>query len=114
MGRERVTASPDALELIARLAARHGPLVFHQSGGCCEGSSPMCLHREELPAGPGDILLGELAGTPFYVDGELYRRWREPELRIGVAPGAGEGFSLEGSEDVHFVARTARVPDPSR
>ena len=105
-----MTATPAALELIRRLSARHGPLVFHQSGGCCDGSSPMCLRGGELPAGRYDRKLGVLAGAPFYVDSELYARWGSPELLIDVAPGAGEGFSIEGSEDVHFVARAPIGP----
>lgn len=109
MGRASVTATPAALALIERLTAAHGPLVFHQSGGCCDGSSPMCLRAGELPPSRYDVLLGELAGAPFYIDGELYRRWGRPEFVIDVAPGAGESFSLEGAQDVHFVARTPRA-----
>ncbi len=103
-----VTATPAALELIGRLSAAHGPLAFHQSAGCCDGSAPMCLHAEELPAGRYDIRLGELAGAPFYIDSELYERFGRPSFEIDVAPGAGEGFSLEGAQGVRFVARTAR------
>ena len=101
-----VTATPEALALIERLEARHGPLVFHQSGGCCDGSSPMCLRRDELPPGRYDRRIGELAGAPFYIDSELYSRWGEPAFVVDVSPGAGEGFSLEGAAGVHFVART--------
>lgn len=101
-----MTATPAALDAIRRLQARHGALVFHQSGGCCDGSSPMCLHSGELPPGPYDVRLGELAGAPFYVDGELYERWGRPRLLIDLAAGSGEGFSLEGAEGVHFVALT--------
>lgn len=105
-----VAATPAALDLIERLAAVHGPLVFHQSAGCCDGSSPMCLLRGELPPGRYDVMLGELAGQPFFIDSELYRRWGSPSLLIDVERGAGEGFSLEGSEGVHFVARTPVAP----
>jgi len=101
-----VSATPAARELIERLTAEHGPLTFHQSGGCCDGSSPMCLLAGELPAGRYDVMLGELAGAPFYIDAELYRRWGRPEFVIDVSEGAGEGFSLEGSHGVHFVARS--------
>jgi uncharacterized protein len=108
-----VTATPAALELIERLSAREGPLAFHQSGGCCDGSSPMCFRREELPPSRYDILLGELSGNPFYIDSELYSRWGSPEFVIDVSPGGGEGFSIEGCEDVHFVARTRSGPSSS-
>ncbi len=111
MAQGRLTATAEALELIESLRAAHGALVFHQSAGCCDGSAPMCLGREELPPGPSDVLLGELAGVPFYVDSELYRRWGSPAFEIDVSPGAGEGFSLEGSGGVHFVSRTPPARD---
>lgn len=102
----RVQATPPALAEIERLRARHGAVVIFQSGGCCDGSSPICLPAGELPAGPGDVLLGELAGTPVYIDAEQDRRWHAPELLIDVSPGAAMGFSLEGLDDVHFVTIT--------
>jgi len=101
-----VAATPEAAELIERLRERHGALVFHQSGGCCDGSAAMCLRADDLPPGPNDVRLGEIAGAPFYVDAEQYRRWREPELLIDVGPGRAGGFSLEEREGVHFVSRT--------
>jgi uncharacterized protein len=104
-----VTATPAALELIERLVATYGPLAFHQSGGCCDGSSPMCLRAGELPPSRYDVRLGELGGAPFYIDGELYERWGRPRFHIDVSPGAGEGFSLEGAGGVHFVARARRA-----
>jgi uncharacterized protein (DUF779 family) len=100
-----VTATPAALEVITHLEAAHGPLVFHQSGGCCDGTSPMCLREGELPPGPGDLHLGEIGGAPFYIDADQYKRWGTPRFLIDVAPGAAEGFSLEGLEGVHFVSR---------
>jgi len=100
----RVRATPEALEVIERLAAEHGPLVFLQSGGCCDGSSPQCLRRGELLIGPNDLLLGEVGGAEFYVDKDLYERWNRPELVIGVSPDAGDTFSLEGLVGVHFVS----------
>ena len=100
-----VTATPAALEVITHLEAAHGPLVFHQSGGCCDGTSPMCLREGELPPGPADLHLGEIGGAPFYIDADQYKRWGTPRFLIDVAPGAAEGFSLEGLEGVHFVSR---------
>jgi uncharacterized protein (DUF779 family) len=105
-----VTASPAALEVIHRLGAAHGALMFFQSGGCCDGSSPMCLERGELPLSPQDVCLGEIAGAPFYIDGDQYERWGKPRLTVDVSQGAADGFSLEGLEGVHFVTRT--VPRP--
>ncbi len=109
---ERVSATPAVLGLLERLAVRYGTLVIHQSGGCCDGSSPLCLPAGELPPAPGDVLLGIVGETPVYVDGEQDRRWQEPDLLIDVAPGAAMGFSLEGVEGLHLVgrARARRLP----
>jgi uncharacterized protein (DUF779 family) len=101
-----VTATPAALEVIHRLEATHGPLMFFQSGGCCDGTSPLCFKDGELPAGPHDVLLGNIGGAPFYIDSEQYERWGTPRFLIDVASGAAEGFSLEALEGVHFVSRT--------
>ena len=108
-GTRQVTATGTALAAIERLKTRHGPLMFVQSGGCCEGSSPICLPLGELLLGPGDVLLGEIAGCPFYVDRQQYVRWQEPQLVIGIAAGGSDTFSLEGPEGIHFVARTPAV-----
>jgi uncharacterized protein (DUF779 family) len=101
-----VDATPAALEVIERLRAGHGPLAFFQSGGCCDGTSPLCLKDGELPPGPQDLQLGEIGGAPFFIDAEQYERWGRPQFLIDVSPGAAEGFSLEALEGVHFVSRT--------
>jgi uncharacterized protein (DUF779 family) len=101
-----VAATTAALEVIHRLEAAHGPLMFFQSGGCCDGTSPMCLKAGELPLGSEDLRLGEIGGASFYIDSEQYERWGRPAFLIDVSPGAAEGFSLEGLEGVHFVSRT--------
>jgi uncharacterized protein len=98
-----VAATRAALEVVDRLEAAHGPLMFFQSGGCCDGSSPMCLKRGELPLSPGDQCLGEIGGAPFYIDSEQYERWGRPQFLIDVSPGEAGSFSLEGLEGVHFV-----------
>ncbi len=103
-GEGRVSATPPVLELLERLAARYGPLVIHQSGGCCDGSSPICLPAAELPPGPEDVLLGVVGDTPVFVDRDQDARWRRPVLRIGLSPGPAMGFSLEGTEGVHLRA----------
>ncbi len=99
----RVSATPEALKTIERLRRRHGSIVFHQSGGCCSGSSPMCLRANELPPGPNDVKLGEIAGVPVLIDRDLYAHWGSPNFCIDVAPGAADSLSLEGSDDLHFV-----------
>jgi uncharacterized protein len=106
-GPAAVTATEAALEVISRLEAAYGPVLFFQSGGCCDGTSPICLKDGELPAGPHDIRLGEIGGAAFYIDADQYERWGRPQFVIDVLPGAAEGFSLEGLEGVHFVTGTA-------
>jgi uncharacterized protein (DUF779 family) len=101
---ERVTATPAALEVLERLRAQHGDLIVHISGGCCDGSSPMCLLAADLPAGPHDVLLGEFAGAPVVIDADQDRRWKQPSFHLDVAAGAAGGFSLEALEDLHFTA----------
>jgi hypothetical protein len=100
-----VDATPAALEVIHRLETAHGPLAFFQSGGCCDGTSPLCFKDGELPPGPHDLRLGEIGRAPFYIDSDQYERWGTPQFLIDVAPGAAEGFSLEGLEGVHFISR---------
>lgn len=99
-----VTATPAALEAIDRLQGAHGSLAFFQSGGCCDGSSPICVLDGELPPSPNDLLLGVIGGAPFYIDAEQHERWGRPAFVLDVAPGAAEGFSL-GLPDGHFVTR---------
>ena len=103
---ETVLATDSARDLIVRLKALYGSLIFMQSGGCCDGSSPMCFQEGDLLLGPNDLLRGEIEGCPFYIDREQYERWRQPQFLIDVAPGDGDTFSLEGPEGIHFVART--------
>jgi uncharacterized protein (DUF779 family) len=105
-----VHATEAALEVIHHLEAAHGPLMFFQSAGCCDGGSPLCLKEGELPLSPQDVQLGEIGGTPFYIDGQQYERLGNPPILVDVSPGAAEGFSLEGLEGVHFVTL---MPDGS-
>ncbi len=102
----RVTATPAALELIDLLKARHGPLMFHQSGGCCDGSSPMCYPAGEFKVGGQDVLLGEIGGCPFYIGAAQFEYWRHTQLIIDVVPGRGGMFSLEGPEGKRFLTRS--------
>ena len=108
---ETVTATDTARDLIVRLKALYGSLIFMQSGGCCDGSSPMCLQEGDLLLGPNDLRLGEIEGCPFYIDREQYERWCRPQFLIDVASGDGDTFSLEGPEGMHFVARSRSKPD---
>jgi len=102
-----VTATPEALELIDEIRARHGgDLIFHQSGGCCDGSSPMCLPRGDFPLGANDHLLGEIGGVPFYIGEQQFRRWAHTRLIIDVVPGMGGMFSLDNGTGKRFLTRS--------
>ena len=112
---QRVTATPAALDLLERLRVQHGDLIVHVSGGCCDGSSPMCLRAADLPASPHDVQLGVLAGVPVVIDGDQNRRWQQPRFHFDVAPGAAGGFSLEALEELHFTAESGDLlPSPSK
>lgn len=108
---ERVTATPAAKALIERLAAQHGPLLFHQSGGCCDGSAPMCYPRGEFRVGAQDVYLGEIAEQPFYMGAAQFDYWQQTHLIIDVVPGRGSGFSLEAPEGVRFLTRSRVYTD---
>ena len=103
---QRLDATPAALALIERLVKEHGPLMFHQSGGCCDGSSPMCYPAGEFKIGARDVQLGELGGCPFYMGGDQYELWKHTRLTLDVVPGRGGGFSLEAPEGVRFLIRS--------
>jgi uncharacterized protein (DUF779 family) len=105
-GGPAVGATPAALDVIRRLKIAYGPLAFFQSGGCCDGSSAICLADGELPPAPHDVRLGEIGGAPFYIDRDQYERWGTPRFLIDVAAGPAEGFSLEGLLGVHFISGT--------
>ncbi|WP_336785302.1 DUF779 domain-containing protein [Paenibacillus sp. MMO-177] len=102
----KVLATESALELIGRLRAKHGDVMFHQSGGCCDGSSPMCFPLGEFLIGEQDVLLGEIGGAPFYMTKAQYDYWKNTQLIIDVVPGRGGMFSLEGPEGLRFLTRS--------
>jgi len=102
----QVTATPAAVALIGKLREKHGELMFHQSGGCCDGSSPMCYPRGEFLIGDNDVLLGEVDGTPFYMSRPQFEYWKHTQLILDVVPGRGGMFSLEGPEGVRFLIRS--------
>ncbi len=106
MERAAVEATASAKALINKLKSQHGELMFHQSGGCCDGSSPMCFVKGEFKLGARDVKLGELEGCEFYIGGEQYERWKHTTLLIDVVPGRGASFSLEIPEGVRFIVRS--------
>ena len=103
---DQVVGTDAAHKLIADLAAEHGPLIFHQSGGCCDGSSPMCYPAGELMLGDVDVLLGEVGGAPFYMSQSQFEYWKHTQLTLDVVPGRGGMFSVEGSRGLRFLIRS--------
>lgn len=113
----RVALTGEAADLLRRLTGRHGPLTFHQSGGCCDGSSPMCYPRGELVTSAADVHLADLvvAGIDepvgFWMSAAQYAYWRHTHLTVDVVPGRGSGFSLEAPEGVRFLIRSRLLTD---
>ena len=107
----RVCVSPAASAMIAKLRAIHGELLFHQSGGCCDGSSPMCYPRGEFRVGAQDVLLGSIEGTPVYIGAAQFEYWQHTQLTIDLVPGRGGGFSLEAPEGMRFLTRSRVFTD---
>jgi uncharacterized protein (DUF779 family) len=106
MTAHRVDITPEAAALVEKLKALHGDLLFHQSGGCCDGSAPMCYPRKEFRIGGSDVFLGTIADSPFYIGGPQFEYWRHTHLLIDVVKGRGSGFSLEAPEGVRFLTRS--------
>ncbi len=106
MSAQRVTATPAALALIESLKAEHGELMFHQSGGCCDGSSPMCFERDEFLVGPSDVRLGDVGGCPYYMGAAQFESWQHTHLTLDAVLGRAGMFSLEGSSPHRFVIRS--------
>jgi uncharacterized protein (DUF779 family) len=111
MGVARVAVTPAAVAVLERLGAAHGPLLFHRSGGCCDGSAPMCYPRGEFRIGEGDVYLGSVAGVPFYIGARQFEYWQHTHLTVDVVPGRGSGFSLEAPEGVRFLTRSRLFTD---
>ncbi len=102
----RVEITPEASAVIERLRGRHGPLLFHQSGGCCDGSAPMCYAVGDFRVGPQDVFLGRIADCDFYMGAAQFEYWKHTQLTIDVVPGRGAGFSLEAPEGLRFLTRS--------
>lgn len=102
----KVTATPAALSLLAEIVVDHGPVMFHQSGGCCDGSSPMCFAQGEFLLGDLDVQLGQIGGMPFYISGSQYEIWKHTDLIIDVVKGRGGMFSLDNGRERRFLTRS--------
>ncbi len=113
----RVAVTEAAAVVLRELSAANGPLMFHQSGGCCDGSSPMCYLAGEFRTGAADVLLerlevpGVAEPVSFWMGGQQFERWRHTHLTVDVVPGRGSGFSLEAPEGVRFMIRSRLLTD---
>ena len=107
----RVEITEKAADIVGRLKSIHGDLMFHQSGGCCDGSAPMCYPVGDFRVGPQDVFLGEIAGCRFYIGAAQFDYWRHTQLVIDVVPGRGSGFSAEAPEGVRFLTRSRVFSD---
>lgn len=105
-GEPAVIATPEALEAIKNLLKEHKSIMFFQSGGCCDGSLPMCFGEGEFIISDNDILLGEVGGCPFYIDFRQYEVWKHTQLILDVGEGEPEGFSIAAGENSHFITRS--------
>ncbi|WP_284946995.1 DUF779 domain-containing protein [Acidisoma cladoniae] len=107
----RVIATEAAIDLAAVLAAENGPILFHQSGGCCDGSSPMCYPRSDFMVGDQDVCLGDVGGSPFYISRPQFEYWKHTQIILDVVPGKGGMFSLENGRGVRFLTRSRVYTD---
>ena len=103
---DRVSVTDEATKLIRQLKSLHGELMFHQSGGCCDGSAPMCYPKGEFRVGAQDIFLGEIEGCPVYIGAKQFDFWAHTHLIIDAVDGRGQGFSLEAPEGKRFLTRS--------
>ena len=102
----RVKITDEAQKVVEQLRNKNGPLMFHQSGGCCDGSSPMCYPKGEFQVGAADVWLGEVAGCDFYMAKDQFEYWQHTELSIDIVPGRGASFSLEIPLGLRFVTKS--------
>jgi uncharacterized protein (DUF779 family) len=103
---DKVSATPAAIELLDAIITDHGPVLFHQSGGCCDGSSPMCYPRDDFIVGDRDVLLGTIGDTPVYISESQYGAWKNTDLVIDVVSGRGGMFSLDNGREKRFLTRS--------
>jgi len=108
---DRVTATPAARKLTRDIIADHGEVLFHQSGGCCDGSSPMCYPKDDFKIGVNDVKLGEIEGAEVWISGSQFKAWKHTRLIIDVVPGRGGMFSLDNGREVRFLTRSRIFSD---
>jgi uncharacterized protein (DUF779 family) len=108
---ERVTVTDKAREVIDQLREQHGDLMFHQSGGCCDGSAPMCFEKGDFLIGSRDVCLGEIHGCNFYMASDQFEYYKNMQITIDVSPGRGSSFSLEIPLGIRFMAISRVLTD---
>jgi uncharacterized protein (DUF779 family) len=111
---ERVCVTDTAAALVRQLRQQHGELILHLSGGCCEGSAPMCLRRSGFRIGARDVLLGVVEGCPFYVSAAQFPYWANSQITMDVTRDGGDSFSLEAADGVRFLVRSRLFSDAER
>jgi len=116
ISQNKVSATPEAVKLLDEIIADHGPVLFHQSGGCCDGSSPMCYPRDDFIVGDHDVLLGKIGETPVYISESQFEAWKHTDLTIDVVPGRGGMFSLDNGREKRFLTRSTvcAVPEEEK
>ena len=102
----RVLVTPEAEKIIRQLRGLHGELMFHQSGGCCDGSQPMCFGKNEFKVGANDVYLGDIDGCAFFMSNSQFEYWKHTQLTIDIVPGRGSSFSLEIPLGLRFIVRS--------
>ncbi|TWJ04850.1 hypothetical protein JN11_00573 [Mucilaginibacter frigoritolerans] len=108
---ERVSVTPEAVAVIRQLKQEHGELMFHQSGGCCDGSQPMCFEKGEFIVGSNDVYLGDIEGCGFFMSSDQFEYWKHTQLTIDIVPGRGASFSLEIPLGLRFITRSRLFTD---
>ncbi|MDN3549269.1 DUF779 domain-containing protein [Mucilaginibacter aquaedulcis] len=108
---KRVSITPAAEKVIDDLRGRFGELMFHQSGGCCDGSSPMCFEKGEFKIGSSDVKIGDIHGCEFFMSIDQFEYWKHTHLTLDVTPGRGSSFSLEIPMGIRFIIRSRLFTD---
>ncbi|EDM43638.1 hypothetical protein SCB49_08608 [unidentified eubacterium SCB49] len=111
MIKSRVDITPKAQEIVAQMTEQHGDLIFHQSGGCCDGSAPMLITKDDFYLDDSDVLLGNVAGIPFYMNIDQYQYWKHTHLTIDITEGRGSSFSVEIPLGLRFLIQSRLLTD---
>ena len=108
---ERVAITPEAVKIVKQLKAKHGELIFHQSGGCCDGSAPMIFEKADMYLDESDILLGQLEGVNYYMNQDQFEYWKHTHLTVDITKGRGSSFSLEIPLGIRFIIHSRILTD---